>query len=515
MNNKLWNLYKESNEGKKVISLFDFDNDTSMYERMKALYDIGKSWGCDSNFDDIFNSSFFAIEDLKRQNLFNNNFNPEKFVDTFVLVNAEYDSGKFTFFPDKIRLRKDDYRTKCFSMPEISWALSWFYTCYIPILNQNRFDIFQKHCALLGIELPEFPKTKNYREFFLYYFDVCKTLNAFSEENNLSQAELCACIYDFAMMLSDENNVTELPAPVNVWFTGAKGESQFIFLDNLLKKQDTNINHVWACNERTKRGDIVVMYCTSPRSYIHSIWRADSNGIFNPFAYYQKMTTVCEGIEVPKVTFQDLKDDSVWGQAPIVKKNLQGLNGVEITAAQYERLIDIFKIKGMDIKKIPRLFSTKSISFGTINIEKDVEEKILIPILKEIGYTEENWTRQLRLKAGRNEKAIPDFVFFPQGEKHFETAPFVIEAKYDFSSMLEFQKAFSQCFSYAKMLQAKLIGICDKERFLIYKINMNGGFDREVPIFENHWRAIYSTPTIGARLKQIIGAEVVKEYITV
>ena len=105
--------------------------------------------------------------------------------------------------------------------------------------------------------------------------------------------------------------------------------------------------------------------------------------------------------------------------------------------------------------------------------------------------------------------------FFPQGEKHFETAPFVIEAKYDFSSMLEFQKAFSQCFSYAKMLQAKLIGICDKERFLIYKINMNGGFDREVPIFENHWRAIYSTPTIGARLKQIIGAEVVKEYITV
>ena len=56
-------------------------------------------------------------------------------------------------------------------------------------------------------------------------------------------------------------------------------------------------------------------------------------------------TTVCNGIEVPKVTFQDLKEDSYWSKVPIVKGNLQGLNGVEITAEQYEKLLEILKRK--------------------------------------------------------------------------------------------------------------------------------------------------------------------------
>ena len=221
-------------------------------------------------------------------------------------------------------------------------------------------------------------------------------------------------------------------------------------------------------------------------------------------------TTVCNGIEVPKVTFQDLKEDPYWSKVPIVKGNLQGLNGVEITAEQYEKLLEIFKRKGMSSKKIPKLFSSKSVDFGTIKVEKDVEENILIPLLKNIGYLENDWTRQLSLKAGRNEKAIPDFVFFPKGANHFETSPFVIEAKYDFSSMIEFQKAFSQCFSYAKMLQSKIMGICDKERFVVYEINSSGSFERDNPVFENHWKAIYSDSVIGAKLKQLIGAEVVK-----
>ena len=42
-------------------------------------------------------------------------------------------------------------------------------------------------------------------------------------------------------------------------------------------------------------------------------------------------------------------------------------------------------------------------------------------MLKRLGYTESDWTRQLSQKAGRKEKAIPDFVFFPKGEKHFFT----------------------------------------------------------------------------------------------
>ena len=59
-------------------------------------------------------------------------------------------------------------------------------------------------------------------------------------------------------------------------------------------------------------------------------------------------------------------------------------------------------------------------------------------------------------------------------------------------------------------MEAKIMGICDKERLVVYKLNSTGSFDRNNPIFENHWKAIYSDSVIGAKLKQLIGAEVVK-----
>ena len=126
----------------------------------------------------------------------------------------------------------------------------------------------------------------------IYYYDLCMAWDDFQEKNNMTDAEFCACLYDFASMLSDEHIHTNLPEATNVWFTGASGKEDFAFLDSLGKDVSLNDSGVWACNERTRRGDIVILYCTSPRSYIHSIWRAKSNGIFNPFDYYtiyQKM----------------------------------------------------------------------------------------------------------------------------------------------------------------------------------------------------------------------------------
>ena len=67
------------------------------------------------------------------------------------------------------------------------------------------------------------------------------------------------------------------------------------------------------------------MYCTTPRSYIHSVWRSNSGGIYNPFDYYHCRTTVCDGVITPHITNKDLKSDSYMSQLPIVKKNLQGI----------------------------------------------------------------------------------------------------------------------------------------------------------------------------------------------
>ena len=106
-------------------------------------------------------------------------------------------------------------------------------------------------------------------------------------------------------------------------------------------------------------------------------------------------------------------------------------------------------------------------------------------------------------------KAIPDFVFFPRGEKHFVSSPLVIEVKFDMSLVTEQQNAFSQVLSYARMLRCTIMGICDKERLILYKVNKYGAADRNIPLFEDHWLSIYGDSEVGARLNQLIGREVI------
>jgi hypothetical protein len=308
-------------------------------------------------------------------------------------------------------------------------------------------------------------------------------------------------------MLAKPTNPTELPNPTNVWLVGA-APGDFKYLDSLGAEIGENPEQIWQCNEKTKRGDIIVIYCRSPRSYIHSVWRANSDGIFNPFDYYQCRTTVCDGILVPKITIKELRSDAYLSQIPIVRKNLQGVNGVELSPKDYYEIQRYIKDRGDSINMFPKLFETNAMDFGEIKIEKDVEEKILIPILHRLGYSDSDYTRQLSQKAGRGLKAIPDFVFLPQGEKHFASAPLVIEAKLDMSPMAERINAFSQCLSYARMLRSKLMAICDKARLVVFAVDANGSADRNNPVFEQHWTNIYTNEQIGAKLKQLIGKEI-------
>ena len=59
------------------------------------------------------------------------------------------------------------------------------------------------------------------------------------------------------------------------------------------------------------------------------------------------------------------------------------------------------------------------------------------------------------------------------------------------------------------MLRSKLMGICDKERLMIYKVDSTGNCNIETPLFDYHWQAIYSDNILGAKLVQYIGKEVV------
>ena len=524
MNKQLWDLYKDSERGKKCIELFDPEKD----DIVQAGFDIlqySANWGGDKT-DDDFLDHLDGFMWLWGNNLSQRGYIPKewtresfsKMMEEFDIVKPkindkqelEYtDDGKLVFETDSYLLKNSQYRDKAASINLLSLLLYYSFDAFKPILLPRRFDIIQKNCDALGIEMPDIPRTKDYKAYLTYYYDICLAWNEFQDDNQLSDAELCACIYDFANMLQENKESVDLPKPTNVWLTGASGKGDFAFLDSLGKDAGVNEESIWACNERTRRGDIIVLYCTSPRSCIHSIWRSNSGGIFNPFDYYHCRTTVCDGVLIPNISFNDLKKDEYMAQVPIVRRNLQGINGIELSAKDYAELMRMVQEKGGDITKLPQLFEGTEADFGEIKLEKNVEEQILIPMLKRLGYTESDWTRQLSQKAGRKEKAIPDFVFFPKGEKHFENAPMIIEAKLDMAPVQELLKAFKQGLSYARMLRSSIMGICDKERLILYKVDKNGGADRSNPIFEDHWVSIYSDAEVGARLNHLIGREVI------
>ncbi|MFC2514774.1 MAG: restriction endonuclease subunit R [Prevotella melaninogenica] len=514
MNKNLWNYYKQSEDGKNAIDIFNPETE-NIWDNIGKIIELLKQWDINENLQYLldrvvlYNINLIERGFVKEDDIFSREFF-EHLITTYDIKSFDIDDNENIEWREDI-ISQNKFRAKASTINALSLFLYSYDSFFTPILLSDRFDLFQKSCDTLGIELPPIPHTTNYKEYLMYYYDICVVLNAFQQENELSDAELCACIYDYGMRVLQETSVsTELPQPTNIWLTGGgSGKDDFAFLDSLGNSPEAK-NSIWACNEKTRKGDIVIMYCTSPRSYIHSVWCAGSTGIFNPFDYYHCRTTIQEGIRLPEITFNDLKNDEYFSNLPIVRKNLQGINGVAFSAKDYSELLRLAASKGAKTDKYPQLFIGEHIDFGEIKLEKDVEEKILIPILKKFGYIEDDWTRQLQLKAGRKEKAIPDFVFFPKGEKHFENAPFIIEAKLDMSSILERQKAFRQALSYARMLRSKLMGICDKERLMIYRIESTGSCNIETPLFDYHWQAIYSDNIIGAKLVQCIGKEVVE-----
>jgi len=508
-NINFWNLYKPA-QGQQVINLFNDDVEAPI-DRMELIFERYLKNSIECSADDfvydmelieanIFGRGFYTGNEASDREAF------RTMIESYDLLRiVEAEDGNL-YWTDDTLLPNSAYRRKAFLIPQVALCLYYANPFFKPIMHRERFGIVLRNCKSLGIEMPEMPHTKDYRAYLMYYYDVCCAWQRFQDEHNLTPAECCACIYDFAPLYETEATQEPLPAPTNVWITGAS-KRDFAYLDSLGREGES----VWACDLRTKPGDIVIIYARTPRSYIHSIWRAQSGGMFCPFDYYQGRTTVSDGVLTPEITLADLKADPVLSQHWLVRKTMQGVNGVEFSAEDYLALLQLIERKGGNASDFPKLYEADDfVDFGELIHESDVEEKILIPALERLGYTPDDWSRQLSLKAGRKEKAIPDFVFFPHGAKHAECAPMVIEAKFKMASPKDRDAAFRQCQSYAKMLSSGIMAVCDRERLVVYK-STNGQFDPARPLFEEHWQKIYCDVATGARLKQLIGQGIVSQ----
>lgn len=228
--------------------------------------------------------------------------------------------------------------------------------------------------------------------------------------------------------------------------------------DDAFLSEDEDAITPWQCNPDTMAGDVIVMYLKSPISAIDSEWRSVSVGFNDPFFYYYRCTYIANPQKINRVYQKTLKKDPVFKELPIVKKNMQGINGVELFPSVYNHLLNIAK------SNLPKLEFTINNNDMVFSREKDVENKLIKPFLKELGYNESDYRQQLYIEIGNHNHAlIPDFVIHPIVSKGHQSADFLIEAKLSIPSNKILEEVKTQARGYANLLKAKYSIIAAKE----------------------------------------------------
>lgn len=451
LNKYSWELYKQTNGGKETISLFQNAAHTiSIYELVSKYNPMEAKFTNKENIEDCcellwelaVEPSPITLNITDARNLY------EQIIDGAIL----FDDGD-------IFIEKGDYKTYLIANMGISFML-FFKAPEFFFPNMFRYHFFDliKVFDSFGIELPSPPKKSDYRARCMYYWELCEVLYYFRKENGLSPFELCALLYDFGQGFTRKIQ-PGLPQPSKAWFIGGK----------IMPEEDLDFMF-WQANEDTMRGDVLIHYETSPVCAITCMWIAQTDGVIDPFFYYYANTYIGNKINLPHISLKELKEDSYFSSHPLVRKNFQGVNGWEMCNRDYQELLRMVQAKGYNINDLPYLYAPK-ITSTNIKLEKDVEEKLLVPLLHSMGITD--YMRQIPLHVGCKEKIFPDFALNCIKTDNGYTAKILIEAKLSMRNKKDVYSAFQQANSYAHLMESSVIIVCDKEMLLVYT-NKNG-----------------------------------------
>lgn len=344
-------------------------------------------------------------------------------------------------------------------IPALSAALYCLHPDYFfPYYFFPRFHCLTAICNEFGIYLPPVPAKRALDERFMYYGELCASMLDFAAQHSMDPRMIPSFLYDYApnvLQLDDNEIPPELPVARRAWFVGGgiHANGDFEYLDRI----DASAKTFWQGNKDTLPGDIVVMYCLAPRSSVHSVWRALRNGTTEPFRHFYNTIWIGAPQVVPPLTLKELRDDPVLSEMPLVRQNMQGINGRRIEKRYFDRLVTLWTDRGIDRKLLP-LLEGIDLDLEELKTERDVERQILEPLLHELGFEVSDWQRQVKVRFGRTDRGIPDYVVFPRVNNGRATASWVWEAKYSIDNHRQLERDFEQAVSYARVLGAN--GAC-------------------------------------------------------
>lgn len=334
---------------------------------------------------------------------------------------------------------------------------------YFPYFFYPNFFALQSIFYGFKIELPEVPGKSNYSERFNYYFELCMSLASFADRNRIAREHIPVFLYGFAPKAIDlKTSATAFSTLASrVWVSGAGGKenSDIEFLRGVKNDAVT----LWTGSREAEPGDIVLMYCIAPDKFIHSVWRCISPGFFEPFRGFHNSVWIGHPIKIPPIEFATLRADPVLSQMPLVKRTMQGLNGFEVEPIYYDRILELLESRGFKTSELPKV-KTRASPVLDVFSEKEVETILLEPLLEKLGFKFEDWLRQVVVRLGRGETAIPDYILLPEfgPDQKVKSAQWVWEAKLTIS-VRELERDFRQARSYALLLGCAGLGLISRE----------------------------------------------------
>lgn len=399
--------------------------------------------------------------------------------DDRVIEDVEKAPGSIDEFVDEMRLAFDDERQAhefLDFVPHHSLRLTARFPEFaFPYLFARDFHKMKLICENFDIPIPVVPCRTRYSERFNYYFELCRALYDFRIEHGLSPLQLQVFLYGFAIRFVGGFIDNAYGEANRVYIVGA---TQYDVEEGVLRKPTDRSVSTWQGNVDMLPGDIVIVYETSPYSRIRTIWRAVSPGFDDPFTYYPGSVFLGHPVIVPPVTIRELKADPVWSKKGLVRASMQGVNGKTCTVEEYEALKRMFRRNdpGFDLKTVPNPPPYARFYHEDLRVERDVEEQLLEPLLRKIGYAK--WVRQLPLRMGRGDRVFPDYALGVTGRGDDAAAEYIWEAKYRIPTARQLRIDFGQAKSYALRLQSRALGLISMEGVWFVTVGEGFRFER-------------------------------------
>ncbi len=375
-------------------------------------------------------------------------------------------------------------------------------------LFPRRFDEFVKICEYFDIILPDIPGKLQKRERSLYYLEVNRVLYQFRQRHQLSPQELNAFLYDFAPKNLALNYNQPLPLPSRVWFViGGVGNDDFEYLDTISEKSVS----FWQGSLETRRGDIILMWCASPRSYLHSIWRALDSGFNDPFFYFYSAIRVGQPVRTVPIPFKESRNHPELGQKSVVRAHFQGASGTPFSTEEYTAICDLLCSKGSDSSQLPPAPAVEEFLDFNLENEHAVEQMLVEPLLKRLGFEENDWIRQFPVRMGRGERNFPDYVLGGDPSLGEEKAVAIIECKFEIITKKELREAFIQAKSYALRLQSAVLALAARRGLWVFR-RRDDGFSLDHFLFKT-WKEL-SHPDVLHEISLTLGKRAIESWRT-